>query len=154
MNKEVSAGGLVLRNKKILMVQVKNLEGKIVWTFPKGHLEKKETVLAAALREVKEETGWKCKIIAEKPEVPIHGKSSPQIYSGVIPPFQSVSYQFLRAHQLIHKKVFWFLMKPTKKTGKKDAKEILKVRWFSLEKAKKTASYPSDKKLLAKLTQQ
>ena len=32
---EYAAGGVVGRGGKILLVQVRNLEGKIVWTFPK-----------------------------------------------------------------------------------------------------------------------
>ena len=62
MNKEFSAGGLVRRGGKVLMVKVCNLKGEEVWTFPKGHVEKGETPMEAALREVEEETGWRCRL--------------------------------------------------------------------------------------------
>ena len=54
--KEYAAGGIVGKNGKVLLVKVTNLQGQVVWTFPKGHLEKNETPLKAALREVEEET--------------------------------------------------------------------------------------------------
>lgn len=136
---EKSAGGLVLRglpsNPKILMIQVKNLIGKIVWTFPKGHLEPGESALQAALREVEEETGWRC-------ELNPCGKKK---Y------FKKVHYQFFRENRLVKKVVTWYLMYPQQKTGEKDIEEVRKVRWVSLEKAKELAQYPSNKKLIKKL---
>jgi len=49
---ERAAGGIVERGGKVLLVRVTNLQGEVKWTFPKGHLEKGEKPLAAALREV------------------------------------------------------------------------------------------------------
>jgi diadenosine hexaphosphate hydrolase (ATP-forming) len=59
----VSAGGVVMGHAGVLLIKVKNLQGQVVWTFPKGHLEPGETAEEAALREVEEETGWRCKIL-------------------------------------------------------------------------------------------
>ena len=56
---EFSCGGVVLDGKKVLIIQVKNMKGKKIWTFPKGHIEAGETPRQAALREVLEETGYK-----------------------------------------------------------------------------------------------
>ena len=133
---EVSSGGLVLKDTppKILMVRVKNLKGEIVWTFPKGHLEKGETEALAALREVHEETGWDCKILPRN-----------------MKPFARVQYFFKRGNDLIRKHVIWFLMVPAKKSGSKDPREILRTRWGSLRTAAKLIRYPSDKKLLERL---
>ena len=39
------------------MVKVQNLEGKIVWTFPKGHIETGEIPADTAQRELMEEAG-------------------------------------------------------------------------------------------------
>jgi len=112
------------------MVKVENLEGEQIWTFPKGHLEDGETSKEAALREVEEETGFRCEIVK---------------------PFDRVHYFFRRGEELINKTVTWFLMKPLEKTGTHDPDEILKTEWVSLEEARKRAKYKSDKTLLAKL---
>jgi ADP-ribose pyrophosphatase YjhB (NUDIX family) len=127
--KEFSAGGVVGRGGKILLVQVKNLKGEIVWTFPKGHLEKGETWLAAALREVEEETGWKCRNL------------------GLL---SNVTYYFTRKGRPVFKRVRWYRMAPVKKTGKPDADEIIKTKWVAAGKAAKALRYPSDLHLIAR----
>ena len=125
---EYAAGGVVGRGGKILLVQVRNLEGRIVWTLPKGHLEKKETWLAAALREVQEETGWKCRS------------------RGVL---SNVTYRFEREGKPVFKRVRWYRMAPLKKTGKPDADEIRRVKWVEARLAARSLSYPSDGRVLA-----
>jgi ADP-ribose pyrophosphatase YjhB (NUDIX family) len=62
---EHSAGGVILEDGRVLLIQMRNLEGKEVWTFPKGHLEAGETPRQAAIREVAEETGFDCEITGE-----------------------------------------------------------------------------------------
>ena len=53
---EFSCGGVILDGRKVLLVQVKNMKGKKIWTFPKGHIEAGETPRQAALREKKPDT--------------------------------------------------------------------------------------------------
>jgi ADP-ribose pyrophosphatase YjhB (NUDIX family) len=127
ISKEISAGGLVVREGQVLMVKVENLQGKIVWTFPKGHLEKGEGSRQAALREVEEETGWACRILA---------------------PLMTARYCFLRNDREVFKQVKWYLMKPLKKVGSRDSDEIMAVRWVKLSEAEKSCRYPSDFELL------
>ena len=127
---EFSAVGIVRQDDKLLMVKVRNLEGQEIWTFPKGHIEKGEKAAEAALREVEEETGYRCEI--EKP-------------------FERVQYWFKRDSSLTKKTVTWFLMKPLEKTGEVDADEILEAQWVSYDEAIKMARYKSDKKILAML---
>ncbi|WP_018133573.1 NUDIX domain-containing protein [Effusibacillus pohliae] len=52
----VTASGIVIENGKILMVFHPYIKK---WLQPGGHVEHGETPLAAAVREVLEETGWK-----------------------------------------------------------------------------------------------
>ena len=130
MDKEISAGGVVSREGKLLLVKVCNLNGEVVWTFPKGHLDKGETALEAALREVEEETGWKCRSLG---------------------PLTTVGYKFSRQGRPVDKKVKWFKMEPVEKTGKPDAAEIIESEWVAARAAKKRLSYPSDLKVLALL---
>ena len=127
--REFAAGGIVGHDGKVLLVQVKNLEGKIVWTFPKGHLEKGETWLKAALREVEEETGWKCRSLG---------------------PLSSVSYRFKRAGKPVFKKVKWYRMERIKRTGKPDAEEVRRTKWAAADKADKHLTYPNDLRLIAR----
>ena len=89
LRSEFSAGGIVQDGDRLLMVKVENLEGKQTWTFPKGHLEAGETEQQAAIREVEEETGFRCEIVK---------------------PFERVEYFFKREGVLIKKQVSWFLI--------------------------------------------
>lgn len=127
--KELAAGGVVGRGGKVLLVQVRNLEGGIVWTFPKGHLEKGETWRTAALREVEEETGWRCRSL------------------GLL---SNVTYRFKRKGRPVFKRVRWYRMEPAAKTGKPDADEIRKTRWVDAGRAAKRLSYPSDLRLISR----
>jgi diadenosine hexaphosphate hydrolase (ATP-forming) len=123
VHKEVSAGGLVARGGKVLLVKVENLQGEVRWTFPKGHLEAGEDAPEAALREVEEETGWACRIEA---------------------PLTTARYRFRHDGREVAKEVRWFLMAPLRKTGSRDPVEVMAVRWASLEAARRLISYPSD----------
>lgn len=124
---EYSAGGVVTRDGKFLLVQVKNLQGEVLWTFPKGHLEEGETSRDAALREVEEETGFGCEILE---------------------PLTSVHYFFMKDDKRISKRVRWFWMKPVSAQGPHDADEVMKVQWMDAETTRKNLRYPSDQKLL------
>ena len=127
MLKESSAGGLVVRAGKVLLVKVENLEGEVRWTFPKGHLEAGEGARQAALREVEEETGWACRIKV---------------------PLTTARYRFFRGERQVDKQVRWYLMAPLKKTGGRDGEEIMAVRWAGVAAAGKLIRYPSDIALL------
>jgi ADP-ribose pyrophosphatase YjhB (NUDIX family) len=124
---EYSAGGVVVKDGKLLLVQVENLQGQVVWTFPKGHLEEGETAKQAALREVREETGYPCEIVE---------------------PLEPVQYFFMKGERRVSKRVKWFLMRPAGAPGAHDADEVMQVRWMDPETARKKLKYPSDLKLL------
>lgn len=56
MKKTHSAGGIILNEfGQVLLVSQRHKS----WSFPKGHLEKKEDHLTAAYREIEEESGLK-----------------------------------------------------------------------------------------------
>jgi len=54
-----AAGGLVVRDGHVLVVHRPKYDD---WTFPKGKLEDGESWEEAALREVEEETGLRCRL--------------------------------------------------------------------------------------------
>lgn len=124
---EFSCGGVILDGRKVLLVQVKNMKGKKIWTFPKGHIESGETPRQAALREVLEETGYKAVIVR---------------------PMIRVKYAFTFQGNYIKKMVQWYLMKKLGRIGKHDASEIISIRWVSLHKARELVQYPSDIRLV------
>lgn len=125
--RELSAGGVVSRGGKLLLVRVRNLERRKVWTFPKGHLDPGETTLEAALREVREETGWRCRALG---------------------PLYTARYTFRRGKVPVSKVVRWYRMVPVRKVGRPDAQEVLSARWMKVERAQKVLSYPSDLRLI------
>ena len=124
---EFSCGGVILDGRKVLLVQVKNMKGKKIWTFPKGHIEAGETPRQAALREVLEETGYKAVIVR---------------------PMIRVKYAFTFQGNYVKKMVQWYLMKKLGRIGKHDASEIISIRWVSLQKARELVQYPSDIRLV------
>jgi len=62
--KWMSAGGLVIDARgRIALVRQRNRRGRWQWTLPKGRIDRGETVEAAALREVYEESGLRARIV-------------------------------------------------------------------------------------------
>lgn len=125
--REVSAGGVVRRPGELLLVKVRNLQGLVVWTFPKGHLEAGETAEQAAVREVREETGWTCRIKA---------------------PLYEARYTFRREGKPVQKSVHWFTMDAVERVGACDPDEILECRWTPMEQAEELIVYESDKHIM------
>ncbi|MEE8425507.1 MAG: NUDIX domain-containing protein [Elusimicrobiota bacterium] len=143
IKREYSAGGVVVKNRKVLLVRIKATgnplrgtatsallkKGDYVWTFPKGHVERGETPRRAALREVREETGWECRVRRT---------------------LELARYSFTRRGRKVSKRVRWYLMDPISKTGRPDAGEIFGAGWLSFSQARARLKYPADFRLLAK----
>ena len=57
----VTVATIVQRNNQYLMVEEED-QGRTVINQPAGHLDPGETLLQAALRETREETGWEVRL--------------------------------------------------------------------------------------------
>src|SRR3954453_23468322 len=57
-NPEVTVAAIVERERRFLMVE-ERIEGRLVLNQPAGHLEDRETLLDAVIRETREETAWR-----------------------------------------------------------------------------------------------
>jgi len=124
---EFSAGGVVRdASGRFLLVETSDLKGNTVWTFPKGLVEKGERSPETALREVEEETGYRCRIVGELPKA---------------------EYWFRRGGQLVKKTVRWFLMEPVEQVGTHDW-EVRSVAWLTPEEALGRLTYASDRDLV------
>lgn len=60
--REKSCGCIIIKDNKVLLIK----QTKGHWGFPKGHVEKNETEIETAIREVKEETNLDVEIDANK----------------------------------------------------------------------------------------
>lgn len=121
-----AAGGLIFRktakgNLKILIAHRPSYDD---WSLPKGKADKGETPEETAIREVLEETGYHCRIVA-----PI-GTTRHRISRGV-------------------KEVSWYAMRPLPDSpGFKKNKEIDEIKWVSRKTARKFLDYENDRNLV------
>ncbi len=130
MNSEHSAGFVVLlkeRPTKILLLRYP----RGYWDFPKGHLEKNESTMQAAIRELGEETG----LIGVK----------------VIPGFShDIHYSFRGPNGPIRKTVTFFLAE-THNRQVRISREHSGFAWMTFAEASRTVLYKNAKELLQKV---
>ena len=120
-----AAGGVVLNREdgRRTRVAVIHRPKYMDWSLPKGKLEKGESFKEAALREVEEETGFRCEELRELP---------------------SVSYLDRKERT---KLVRYWLMEPIK--GKFEPHgEVDELRWLTVREAGDLLSYDHDRALV------
>ena len=100
---------------------------KTRWGLPKGAVSEGETSEAAALREVREETGLDAEIVK---------------------PLDTIEYFFRAGETLIKKRVDFYLMLHTGGELQPQLTEVDDVEWVELPEAIERASFPSERKLL------
>jgi len=72
MEREKSCGCVIVDNDKVLLIGAKDDEGKMFWSFPKGHQEAGESDTETAIRETKEEIGLDVEIVDTEPIITGH----------------------------------------------------------------------------------
>lgn len=128
-----SSGGIIFRrrNGRAEVFFVKNATGR--WTFPKGKQQEPETLVEAAVREIREETGL----------------------TGLryLAPVGSTVFRFRQEGAIVRKTVYFFLFE-----APADAKEKMsgleggmwEASWVSLDRVFDVSSYRNLDRLLAR----
>jgi 8-oxo-dGTP pyrophosphatase MutT (NUDIX family) len=121
-----AAGGIVWRRNasdvELILVHRPAYDD---WSLPKGKLNAGETEEAAAVREVEEETGLRCRLGPEAGTTSYHD-----------------------SHGRMKTARYW-QMRPIADDAPAPANEVDDARWMPLEEASRMLSYDRDRRLLA-----
>jgi 8-oxo-dGTP diphosphatase len=115
-----AAGGVVMRDGLVAVVHRPRYDD---WTLPKGKLDAGESFEQAALREVEEEAGLRCRLVRELP---------------------STSYADNKGRD---KLVRWWLMEPESGDFAPND-ETDELRWLEPGEARELLTYERDRELL------
>ena len=126
MQREFSAGGIVLKNGKVLLTKHSQNHH---WSFPKGLIDPGQTPPEAAVREVREEGGVEAEILDKV------GYNK---------------YVYTLNGEKIFKVVTYFLMKYVSGDPKDHDWEVEEAGWYTPEDALKQLTFSQDKALLKK----
>lgn len=129
---QVSAGGVAFREAggqtEVALISVGE-QGR--WQLPKGLVGRGESAEAAALREVREETGLACEIVA---------------------PLETIEYWYFSkggaSRVRFHKRVHFFLMRYVSGRVAEHDDEVNEARWVLIEEAAGMLAFKTERKVL------
>ncbi|BBX67410.1 NUDIX hydrolase [Mycolicibacterium psychrotolerans] len=130
---ETSAGGLVIdgldgpkdRQVAALIGRI-DRRGRMLWSLPKGHIERGETAEQTAIREVAEETG---------------------IQGSVLAALGSIDYWFVTEGRRVHKTVHHYLMRFAGGELSDEDVEVTEVAWVPVHELPKRLAYADERRL-------
>lgn len=127
---EFSAGGVLykIENKKIYVMLIKTKDSSVT-SLPKGNIEKGEKPEKAALREVFEETGC---------------------YGEIVDFLGKIEYWYQSEGFIIHKFVYYYLMKYVKGNPEDHDTEVDEAIWEEIDLAIEKISFANEREILIK----
>jgi 8-oxo-dGTP pyrophosphatase MutT (NUDIX family) len=133
--REFSAGGVVVRDGEVVViVPVKrDISGNRVLGLPKGHPDGPETAEAAALREVREETGVEGELVGK---------------------LGDVQYWYQRRGRRVFKLVTFFLMEYRSGDLADHDDEVEKACWMPLTEAARSLTYAGEREMVVRALSQ
>jgi 8-oxo-dGTP pyrophosphatase MutT (NUDIX family) len=133
VQREISAGGVAYRRDgeeiEVVLASRRTRRGELAWGLAKGGIEEGESHEQAAVREVKEETGYDAEIEAS---------------------LGDTRYFYVWEDTRIRKTVHFFLMRCTGGDPDDRDDEMEDVRWFPLDRALKRAAYRGEREVLGR----
>ena len=131
---QFSAGGVVFRKRaRRIEVALISVGSDNRWQLPKGLVDRGESPEAAALREVREETGLNAEIIERIDRVEYWYVSKEE--------GQRIRY---------HKFVYFFLLRYKSGDVKDHDLEVNEARWFDIDPAVQSLAFDNEKKIMEK----
>lgn len=127
MREEISSGGVVVFGNAILLLRKYNGD----WVLPKGRVEANETLIDAARREVKEETGVKTEVIKYLGEIHYTYKSA------------------WNDNGRVHKIVHWYMMKSTDLNAKPQKEEgFVEAKYIHVDRVLDLLKYDDERQIV------
>lgn len=114
---------------EVVLASRRTRTGDLAWGLPKGLIEPGEDAAAAAIREVREETGLRAEIEA---------------------PLGDIGYRYVWDGRRVQKRVTFFLMRALGGDIAEHDREMEDVRWFPAAQAGKRASYRGERRIIAR----